>query len=108
MTDYPHKPGHRGVDTSIAAAAAFAPKQKTHQNVIEGALERAGANGATADDVAEALGEGWNVYKVRPRLPELKHLNRIMDSGQTRESKCGIKSTVYVHPSFMEGEADAQ
>jgi hypothetical protein len=68
MTDYPHAPGHRGVDTSIAAAAAFAPKLPTHQAAIEGAVGRAGPHGAISDEVAEELGEGWNVHKVRSRM----------------------------------------
>lgn len=114
MTNYPYSPGHRGVNNSIAAAVAFAPKQKTHQNVIEAAIERAGARGATADDVAEALdaekalGRDWNVYMVRPRLRELCLLRKVIDSGQDRKSKCRIDSTVYVHSRYMEGSPDAQ
>ncbi len=108
MTDYPHAPGHRGVDTSIAAAEAFAPKQKNHQFVVCAAVERAGAHGATSDEVADELGKGWDVHMVRSRMAELQNLKKVVDSGRRRESRCGILVKVFVLPCHMGGEAGAQ
>jgi hypothetical protein len=99
---------HRGVGTSIAAAAAFAPKLPTHQAAIEGAVGRAGPHGAISDEVAEELGEGWNVHKVRFRMSELRNLGKVVDSGKRRKSKCGVLATVIDLPRYAEGEADAQ
>lgn len=108
MTGYPNVPGHRGVDTSIAAAAAFAPKLQTRQAAVEGAVERTGPHGATSDEVAEELGEDWNVHMVRCRMSELKNLKKVVDSGKRRKSKCGILAKVYVRPCHIEGETDDQ
>src|SRR3546814_1329271 len=48
MGTYPDAPGHRNVETSIAAADALAPKLGRLQRMAEGAIRDAGAHGLTA------------------------------------------------------------
>ena len=42
---YPDAPGHRNVETSIAAAEALAPKLGRLQRMAEGTIRDAGAHG---------------------------------------------------------------
>lgn len=94
MSDYPDSAGHRGVDTSIAAAAAINNALPKLQASVLGVVVGAGQRGATADEVAAAL--GWERFRVRPRTSELRKAGRIVDSGRRRDSLSGIASIVWI------------
>ena len=55
MTAYPDAPGHRNVDTSVAAADALAPKLERLQRAAKAAIRQAGQAGLTADELAARL-----------------------------------------------------
>jgi hypothetical protein len=79
MSTYPDAPGHRGVDTSIAAADALAPKLGRLQRLAELTIRAAGNDGLTADELAARLAlERWS---IQPRTTELSRKGVIRDSG---------------------------
>lgn len=94
LDEYPHSAGHRGVDTSIAAAASINDALSRLQASVLGVIVAAGARGVTADEVAVEL--GWERWRVRPRTSELRKAGRIVDSGRRRDSQSGIASIVWV------------
>jgi hypothetical protein len=53
---YPDAPGHRGVDTSIAAADAMAPRLGRLQRMALQAIRNAGPHGRTADELSGYCG----------------------------------------------------
>lgn len=85
MTCYPNAPGHRHVDTSMAAADALAPKLGRLQHSALGAIRNAGWVGLTTDELAELL--GLDRYTIQPRTTELKRKGLIVDSGQRRPNR---------------------
>jgi hypothetical protein len=94
MTGYPDAPGHRGVDTSIAAADALADKLGPLQNLVAGVVWEAGESGRTGDEIAARLHmERW---AVRPRMSELRRKNVIRDSGQRRANLSGRSAIVWI------------
>ena len=102
--EYPDVAGHRGVDTSMAAAEVMnASLPRLQRSVLEVITSR-GVRGATGDEIAQAL--HWHRWRVRPRTSELKLAGKIMDSGRRRPSMAGIASIVWVLPSFA-GEGGA-
>jgi hypothetical protein len=91
---YPNQPGHRRVDTSVAAAEAFAPKLPRLQSLVRSAIADAGEDGLTADEVAVRLGlERW---VLRPRTSELKRKGAIRDSGKRRPNVTGKQAIVWI------------
>lgn len=94
MSAYPDAPGHRNVETSVAAADALAPKLGRLQRMAENEIRDAGARGLTADELAARLGmERW---EMRPRTSELKRKSRIRDSGQRRPNCTGKLAIVWI------------
>lgn len=94
MSDYPDAPGHRGIDTSIAAAEALLPALAGLQNIALRAIRDAGERGLTSDELALLLGrERW---EMRPRTSELKLKGSIRDSGMRRQNCTGKKAIVWV------------
>lgn len=91
--------GHRGVDTSIAAAKAINQSLPRLQRAVLAVIRDAGSRGATGDEIAQAL--GWERFRVRPRTSELRRDGRIVDSGARRDSLSGIASIVWVVPSKL-------
>ncbi len=91
---YPYSPGHRGIDTSIVAAADIAPKLGRLQKMAEQAIGAAGARGLTADELAERL--GCDRYTIQPRTSELKLKGIIGDSKQRRLNASGKRAIVWV------------
>lgn len=94
MSRYPDAPGHRGVDTSVAAAEALAPDLGRLQQLAAKTIKAAGASGLTADELAARLGEAR--WSIQPRTTELKHKGVIVDSGQRRENVTGKRAIVWV------------
>ena len=85
--EYPDAPGHRGVDTSIAAADDIAPRLGRLQRMAEDAIRLAGRHGVTADELAERLScQRWT---IQPRTTELKRKGLILDSGVRRRNCTG-------------------
>ena len=101
---YPHSPGHRGIDTSIEAAADLAPSLGRMQRLVTQAIREAGESGLTSDEAAESA--GLNRYTVRARTAELRALKVIVDSKQRRLNVSGKRARVYVLAEYApEGEA---
>lgn len=91
---YPDAPGHRGVDTSVAAAEKLADVAGPMRRMVYRAVHEAGAVGLTTDEIAAAL--HMPRYSVQPRTTELKHARRIFDSGRRRSNVSGCKAIVWV------------
>ena len=94
MNVYPDAPGHRNVDTSIAAANALAPKLGRLQRMAETAIRDAGLYGLTADELAARL--GMDRWSIQPRTTELKRKGLIRDSGQRRPNGTGKQAIVWI------------
>lgn len=104
MKSYPSAPGHRGVDTSIAAAQALAPNLAGQRQSVFHVIELARGYGGTGDEVARKL--NWNRYAVRPRLSELKNLGKIIDSGKRRRNSSGRYAIVWVLPCYAASDSN--
>ena len=91
---YPDAPGHRGIDTSIAAADALAPSLGRLQRAVLRTILAASARGATTNEVAEAL--SIDRGSVQPRTSELRRCHIIMDSGRRRPNANGKNAIVWV------------
>lgn len=96
MNVYPDTPGHRNVDTSIAAANALVPKLGRLQRMTEGAIRDAGAYGLTADELAARL--GMDRWSIQPRTSELRRKGLVRDSGQRRRNATGKLAIVWIAP----------
>ena len=94
MSTYPDVPGHRGVETSIAASEALLPKLGRLQTMALAAIKEAGWLGHTADELAERL--EMDRYSIQPRTSELRRKGLIRDSGQRRPNSSGKLSIVWV------------
>jgi hypothetical protein len=90
---YPFAPDHRGVETSMIAAAMVAPtlrlKQRLALNAITGALD-----GLNAWELAQAL--DCRVNQIQPRTSELQRMGLIRDSGKRRPNEWGNTSIVWI------------
>lgn len=89
---YPFGAGHRGTDTSRAAAAAITPHLASRQLDVLIVLRRLGR--ATGDEIMAALGVS-NPNFVRPRLTELRLLGKIRDTGTRRPTPSGGTAIVW-------------
>ena len=94
MSTYPDAPGHRNVDTSIAAADALAQKLGRLQRMAETAIRNAGWFGLTADELAARL--EMDRYSIQPRTSELRRKGLIRDSGQRRPNSTGKLAIVWI------------
>jgi hypothetical protein len=94
MNVYPDAPGHRDVDTSIAAANALAPKLGRLQRMAEAAIREAGLYGVTADELAARL--DMDRYSIQPRTSELRRKGLIRDSGLRRPNATGKQAIVWI------------
>lgn len=96
MTDapYPDAPGHRNVETSIAAAEALAPKLGRLQRMAEHEIRESGEDGLTADELAARL--DMVRWAARPRISELKRKGLVRDSGQRRRNCTGKLAIVWI------------
>ena len=94
MSIYPDAPGHRNVDTSIAAADALAPKLGRLQRMAEATIRDAGIIGLTADELATRL--DMDRWSIQPRTTELKRKGLIRDSGKRRPNSTGKQAIVWI------------
>ena len=94
MSTYPDAPGHRNVETSIAAAEALAPKLGRLQRMAETTIRSAGAHGLTADELAARL--DMVRWSIQPRTSELKSKGLIRDSGRRRPNATGKAAIVWI------------
>jgi hypothetical protein len=103
MTEgYPFSAGHRGIDTSSAAAEVINETLPRLQRTVLSVVAAAGVHGATADEIADVL--AWERHRVRPRTSELRRAGKISDGGGRRSGKCGIAQIVWVLPKYAERE----
>ena len=98
---YPGEPGHRGVDTSVAAAEAITAVVGPLRRLVYKAVFTAGAYGLTTDEIATAL--KLPRYSVQPRTTELRHARRIRDSGKRRPNVSGCRAIVWIATAMQEG-----
>lgn len=91
---YPHVPGHRGVDTSVAAAQSIAPHVSQIAQNIENLIRSRGEYGSTYSEVMASLGLG--APTVSARLRELVLHNRITASDLRRPTPSGRLARVYI------------
>jgi hypothetical protein len=91
---YPDTPGHRGVDTSIAAADAIAPKCGRLQKLALDAILTRRALGRTVEETSQAT--GVDERSIQPRISELRVRRLIVDSGHRRRNSTGKRAIVWV------------
>jgi hypothetical protein len=94
MMTYPDAPGHRNVETSIAAAEALAPKLGRLQCLAQSAIRNAGVQGLAADELASPL--QLDRWSIQPRTSELKRKGLIRDSGDRRRNATGKLAIVWI------------
>ncbi len=94
MSRYPDAPGHRNVDTSVAAAQALAPKLGRLQCMALEAIRESGWLGLTADELAARL--NMDRWSIQPRTSELKRMGLIRDSGLRRRNSTRKLAIVWV------------
>ena len=97
---YPNAPGHRDVDTSVAAAEAIAPTLGRLQRIVFHAIRDAGEYGLTTHELAARLDMGRD--SVQPRTSELRRLGKIMDSGRRRPNANGKAAIVWIAAETVE------
>ena len=98
MSAYPDAPGHRGVETSVAAAEAIAPKLGRLQKMVLDAIAARGPLGLTADEAADAC--LLDRYSIQPRTSELRHKRLIVDSGLRRLNSSRKRAIVWTLPQY--------
>jgi len=91
---YPDAPGHRGVDTSIAAADAISVPLGRLQRMVLRAIREAGSYGATTNEIAARL--DIDRGSAQPRTSELRRNHAIEDSGRRRLNANGKRAIVWV------------
>jgi DNA-binding MarR family transcriptional regulator len=91
---YPDGPGHRGVDTCIAAADAIASSLGRLQRVVLNAIRSTGIHGATTNELADRL--KIDRGSVQPRTSELRRQGLIIDSGRRRPNANGKSAIVWL------------
>ncbi|GAA3901076.1 hypothetical protein GCM10022276_19840 [Sphingomonas limnosediminicola] len=94
MSAYPDAPGHRHVETSVAAAEALGTKLGRLQRLAKTAIAEAGVTGLTADELAARL--DMDRWSIQPRTSELRRKGLIRDSGQRRYNATGKSAIVWV------------
>lgn len=90
----PDMPGHRNVDTSLAAADATAYKLGRLQGMAHAGICAAEAEGLTCDELAAR--RGTDRWAVRPRISELRCKKLIHDSGKPRPNCSGKLALVWI------------
>ncbi len=100
---YPDAPAYRGVETSVDATGAIAPKIGHSQRPTLAVIEQACGQGCTADEAAELCDIArWSIQR---RVCELKLKGLIVDSGARRYNSTGRRAIVWVTTEFQQAEA---
>lgn len=94
MSSYPDAPGHRDVETSVAAPEAIAPGLARRQRLARADIAEAGATGLTADQLAAR--PEMDRWSIQPRTSELRRKGLIRDSGKRRQNATGKSAIVWV------------
>jgi biotin operon repressor len=102
MTAYPDAPGHRGADTSVAAAADVAVKLGRLQRMAEAAIRQAGPDGLTADELASSL--DLSRWSIQPRTSELRRKGVVVDSGRRRLNTTGKQAIVWIAKTLFSAD----
>lgn len=97
---YPNVPGHRGIQTSVAAADAMRDKLGRLQTLVLGAIRGAGADGLTADECCDVL--GLDRWTIQPRTSELRAKRLVGDSGRRRRNQSGKSAIVWVAAEHLD------
>jgi predicted HTH transcriptional regulator len=92
MKSYPDYPGHRGQDTSKAAAQALAPRLNHLQEKALASIREYG--GLTREQVPEKTEIA--AKSIEPRVSELRKKGLIVDSGKRRKNVSGKEAIVWV------------
>ena len=106
---YPSGPGYRGGATSRAGALKVHKdgSAKTQTTLVAKAIEAAGPNGATAQEVYASLGDDIpDLHAVRARIAPLVQSGKIVDSGRVRDGGSGVKVKVWLASAFAPPKAD--
>lgn len=88
---YPHAPGARHTDTSLAASAAAAPDAATLRARVLDDLEYHGPS--TTDETAHRL--RLSILSIRPRFSELRKMALISDTTRRRPNSSGRNAIVW-------------
>jgi hypothetical protein len=99
-SDYPNKPGHRGVETSAEAAEALMPHLGRLQSLTLDQVVAAGWYGRTANELAAVTGIPREA--IQPRTTELKLKGKIVDSGRRRANANGKRAIVWTLPQYRQ------
>jgi hypothetical protein len=87
---YPDGPGHKGTETSRAAAEFVAPSAGRMMDRVEAYLQAAGP--ASPEEISAGIaqpGEILLLNSVRARCTQLRALGRVVDSGQRGKGESG-------------------
>jgi hypothetical protein len=95
---YPFTPGHRGVETSVAAAAEIAPNVGRLQRLVLNAIAEAKSQGRTTDELADVL--QIDRGSIQPRTSELRAMRKIIDCGERRRNGNGKRVIVWTLPDY--------
>ncbi|MBO6825360.1 MAG: hypothetical protein JJ879_04105 [Sneathiella sp.] len=94
MNIYPDKPGHRNVETLIAATKGLAPKLERHQRMAESAIRHATKGDLTVDELAvQPCVDRWS---IQSRTSELKQKSLIRDIGLHCKNGTGKRAIFWV------------
>jgi DNA-binding Lrp family transcriptional regulator len=86
MLEYPTGPGHRDVDTSVAAARDI--------EIALRAIRAAGTHGLTTNELSAQVRISRD--SMQPRTSELRELGLIRDSGARRLNSNGKRAIVWI------------
>lgn len=93
LLTYPHRPGHRGEETSIEAADHIEPHVGHLQQLALDAIEASGERGMTALEVCAHT--GVDRIAMQPRVTELRQMGLIHKSGMKRKNPSGVSAIVW-------------
>lgn len=106
---YPSGPGYRGGETSRAGAVKVHKdgSAKTQMLLVQKAIEAAGPNGATAQEVFASIGDDIaDLHRVRARIAPLVRIGKVVDSGRVRDGGSGVKVKVWLAAAFAPPKDD--
>lgn len=94
MFEYPIGPGHRDVDTSVAAARDIEISVGRLQRIALRAIRAAGTHGLTTNELSAQVRISRD--SMQPRTSELRELGLIRDSGARRLNSNGKRAIVWI------------